>query len=542
MSRDAKIGLVVAACFTAAVGGAVGYRTALGPLPTTLAAAAVDDELALPPLPGADTPAMSALLSEDEPIAPPPISPPPKAASATASPPTAAPPLSPPSSAAPPLSPPSSAAPPLNPPPLSPPPKALEPTPTPTAPERTTPAPVAMPDAFAAPELTSESREPALTPQSEPAPAPAARRIAPPVPGAASGPVPAPPASAPAHSAPRIGVPLLGAATPASARPQGAASRDEPRPIGRPARTAIAIAVPVPRGVAAQSLPHVGQEDMAAIPEAIARTGVPQLRSLRSEAVPAVRPLPAAVGVAVQEPTYRVVDETPAWDQYDVISVPVPPQGAATPVAARDGDSPPLLTRVAKPYAGAAAAAPAVAAVDLRVRAFDVQQYVVVPGDTFSRIADQMYGRADLSGPLARFNGLSAGGDRPLTAGMRLTLPPQDELFAAVPAGAATPAFVVSQTDVASTDVAMTDVPAADAVVQPLQRSPEVRVLPRPIPQPAEDPTRYRTVGGETLFMVATRTLGQGNRWREIFELNRDVIDDGFAKLPPRVTLRLPPR
>ena len=46
---------------------------------------------------------------------------------------------------------------------------------------------------------------------------------------------------------------------------------------------------------------------------------------------------------------------------------------------------------------------------------------------------------------------------------------------------------------------------------------------------------------GETLWGVATRTLGSGQRWREIYEANRDVVPDPDYPAPGTV-LTIPAR
>ncbi len=48
---------------------------------------------------------------------------------------------------------------------------------------------------------------------------------------------------------------------------------------------------------------------------------------------------------------------------------------------------------------------------------------------------------------------------------------------------------------------------------------------PPPPPKPAPGPT-YTVGSGDTLSGIASRTLGDGNRWREIFDLNRDQLSN----------------
>jgi LysM repeat protein len=46
---------------------------------------------------------------------------------------------------------------------------------------------------------------------------------------------------------------------------------------------------------------------------------------------------------------------------------------------------------------------------------------------------------------------------------------------------------------------------------------------PAPAPAPAA-PARYTVTGGDTLYKIAQKTLGNGDRWQEIFNANRDQL------------------
>lgn len=52
----------------------------------------------------------------------------------------------------------------------------------------------------------------------------------------------------------------------------------------------------------------------------------------------------------------------------------------------------------------------------------------------------------------------------------------------------------------------------------------------------------YVVVGGESLFDVARYQLGQGSRYVEILQLNRDVLNGNLESLTAGLKLRLPPR
>ena len=54
--------------------------------------------------------------------------------------------------------------------------------------------------------------------------------------------------------------------------------------------------------------------------------------------------------------------------------------------------------------------------------------------------------------------------------------------------------------------------------------------------EPPDSPLRiYKVRRGDTLSEIAQRELGDAGRWREIFELNRDVIEDPDEIFPGQV-------
>lgn len=65
---------------------------------------------------------------------------------------------------------------------------------------------------------------------------------------------------------------------------------------------------------------------------------------------------------------------------------------------------------------------------------------------------------------------------------------------------------------------------------------------PAPVPTAAPAPASasYRVRQGDTLSAIALRTLGNGNRWREIYDLNRDVIGQNPNLIHPGQVFRLP--
>lgn len=64
------------------------------------------------------------------------------------------------------------------------------------------------------------------------------------------------------------------------------------------------------------------------------------------------------------------------------------------------------------------------------------------------------------------------------------------------------------------------------------------QVLTLPDSTPTGPPSRVYTVRkGDTLSAIAKTHLGDASRWPEIFELNRDVVDDPDRIFPGQVLL-----
>jgi nucleoid-associated protein YgaU len=58
---------------------------------------------------------------------------------------------------------------------------------------------------------------------------------------------------------------------------------------------------------------------------------------------------------------------------------------------------------------------------------------------------------------------------------------------------------------------------------------------------PTETKTKTYTVdSGDNLSAIARQELGDANRWREIYELNKEVIGDNPDLIQPGMELKLP--
>jgi len=83
-------------------------------------------------------------------------------------------------------------------------------------------------------------------------------------------------------------------------------------------------------------------------------------------------------------------------------------------------------------------------------------------------------------------------------------------------------------------------IPPRDEVAAPVARTAE-RPAPPPGRRPEARPHTYVIEQGDTLIGIARNILGDGNRWREIWELNQQAIPNPDV-LPIGTELKLPPR
>ncbi len=72
------------------------------------------------------------------------------------------------------------------------------------------------------------------------------------------------------------------------------------------------------------------------------------------------------------------------------------------------------------------------------------------------------------------------------------------------------------------------------------QTAPPAPATPAAPAAPAAPPATYTVQSGDSLSKIAKHTLGDANRWREIYEANREVIGDNPDLIKPGQQLRLP--
>ncbi|HMP02650.1 MAG TPA: LysM peptidoglycan-binding domain-containing protein [Gemmatales bacterium] len=190
------------------------------------------------------------------------------------------------------------------------------------------------------------------------------------------------------------------------------------------------------------------------------------------------------------------------------------------------------------------------------VQSYDLQSMVVRENETFATLSVLFYGSDRYQHALAEFLRDRDPRLTRLTPGQTVDLPPAEELerrFAQMilpPPAAANRDAGLMRASAPAPDAA-TPEPRATPPAQPGQVvMPPMASVPQQ-PQGASTPARpqqaapppaergYRVQVNDTLFLIAKRTLGDGNRWTEIYQLNRDLLQGG-TQLRADMYLRLP--
>jgi nucleoid-associated protein YgaU len=91
--------------------------------------------------------------------------------------------------------------------------------------------------------------------------------------------------------------------------------------------------------------------------------------------------------------------------------------------------------------------------------------------------------------------------------------------------------------------------PTGAAATTPSGRRSAPRIARRPEARPdSQDRSRprassdrtYRVREGDTFYLIAAAQCGSSGRWQEVYQLNRDLVNDDPKKLKPGMVLRLP--
>lgn len=167
--------------------------------------------------------------------------------------------------------------------------------------------------------------------------------------------------------------------------------------------------------------------------------------------------------------------------------------------------------------------APVVQAVEPRsslpATSLEAQQWTVREGDTFWSISRQVYGSGRYFKALARWNEKTVPDPDRMRTGTVLETPPLARLEQADPE-------LVAQRAASPTE----PLPGLKGLTVPEQAGAFASPLGRKY---------YRVGRSDSLFVIAKKTLGQGGRWKELFELNQDLLEDP-DRLAPGMILRLP--
>jgi nucleoid-associated protein YgaU len=166
-----------------------------------------------------------------------------------------------------------------------------------------------------------------------------------------------------------------------------------------------------------------------------------------------------------------------------------------------------------------------------RVVAYDARMYVTLEGDTFDKIADTMYRSPAYGAALARYNRSASGPTDFLSPGSRVRIPPIGILDGSGANGAE------------ASREAFQRVPPPSALAEPAPKvsatNPFDAALIGGSSSAPTGPGEYRTQEVETLWSVAKKTLGDGRRWREIYNLNRDRLTNEI-NVPVGLVLKIP--
>jgi hypothetical protein len=173
------------------------------------------------------------------------------------------------------------------------------------------------------------------------------------------------------------------------------------------------------------------------------------------------------------------------------------------------------------------------------VESFDLEVYLWKPGDTYGTVSQHRYRSDRYQEALARFNRERDPRLANPQPGMAVFLPPAGYLErrygVSAPSGGSSP-----RPNPRTSPGSVSDPQGASAVESsPIQQVADFRPAASPASSPSPGGKRYRVQPNDTIWTIAKRTLGSGERWPEILRLNRDVLSD-VNRLEVGMVLRLP--
>jgi nucleoid-associated protein YgaU len=191
-----------------------------------------------------------------------------------------------------------------------------------------------------------------------------------------------------------------------------------------------------------------------------------------------------------------------------------------------------------------------------QVESYDENTYTSKPNDTFKTISQELYHTDQYEQALSLFNRnhplATAALQRDPTVlqpGQPIYIPPArilEKYYGAPAVDAVSPPSTPTPTRTFSPPDNPNALRPASAVSSPLPpTSGENRMRVDPVPSVSPQPSRggaslYRVrEGGEMMREIAVRTLGSGDRWMDIWRLNRNF--DPKDAVPGGTPLRLPP-
>jgi hypothetical protein len=294
-----------------------------------------------------------------------------------------------------------------------------------------------------------------------------------------------------------------------------------------PALPAAPAAVPEGPPMAASPVPMLPPAAPPAAPAVVSPAGPPEAALVKPAEIPL--PKPEEVGVkppaeTAPPPAADAGMKTPmpalpavvVPDRKDVLPASIEkPPSAAAPVAV----TPPVVARTAEPRS---------ATTQPVVESYTEQEYTVKQGETFATISKAKYGSEEYAEALRRHN--------------------LDDMFRSVPldekGGSIKPGQIVSIPDLQFLERRYANLlpklsPLPEAKLDPkLTRAAAIASAGKTVAAVTEGPLYRVSAGGQTMREVASKILGDGERWNQVLRLNPTFRSD-YA-LPAGSILTLP--